>query len=71
MAKKRHSMPLLYENQDARISILAKDLVLEDRTFSQTAQSIRHKPIADGESHTFQPTDSMPCGVPSSRSRRS
>jgi class 3 adenylate cyclase len=48
-----HRRRPLYEDQDARISILAHGAAERPDTFSQTAQTSRHKPLADGAGHTF------------------
>lgn len=43
----------LYEDQDARISILANGIAERPDTFSQTDQTTDLKPLADGAGHTF------------------
>lgn len=50
-----HRRRPLYEDPDARISILANGTAERPDTFMQTAQTSRHKPLADGAGHTFAP----------------
>jgi len=50
-----HRCRPLYEDQDARISILANGIAERPDTFVQTVYAITKKPLADGAGHTFAP----------------
>jgi hypothetical protein len=45
----------LYEDQNARISILANGIAERPDTFVQTVHAGTKKPLADGAGHTFPP----------------
>src|SRR6266851_4084599 len=48
-----HRRRRLYEDQDARTSILAGATAPRPDTLTQTGQITSHKPLADGAGHTF------------------
>ena len=45
----------LYEDRNARISILANGIAERPDTFVQTVLASTKKPLADGAGHTFAP----------------
>jgi hypothetical protein len=54
--KMAHRRRPLYEDQDARISILANGVMLKGRIrLCRLPHAHRHKPLADGAGHTFAP----------------
>ncbi len=55
MAKNGTRCRPLYEDQDARISILANGIAERPDTFVQTVYAMTEKPLADGAGHTFAP----------------